>query len=732
MRRPLRAAALTAATLALALLVPAAPAVADGTATGDGRPQPQGSARDRYADVLDLEGTPGTAHPGGEQEKDTNPVTTFADRGAWHAYSLPEEDRPATWGGFSGPLYLAQEYPWWLSDTFSRLRLTEHGEPLDLDGEGKPRFTSFPGVLRQSYRLAGGLRLTLELRYASGRTALVRARLANEGRASRTLKAGWTGSLLRPRKEPMRSAPSLEKTRTGVAVGFDRVREPSDYLTDGTERFAVRHAEPVRTRVSGDGYRTDLAHPLRLRPGRSTSLDWTETYTFTAAERRAEAPRVRRALARPDAVAAAGQRRWDGYVRKATHGVPAGRRRTAVKAVETLVTNWRSAAGRLKHDGVTPSLSDKWFAGGFWAWDTWKQAVGTARFAPGLAEDQIRSLFDHQITRDDPRRPQDAGMVPDAVFYNDTADGGINWNERNSKPPMAAWAVWEVYRATGDRDFLREMYPKLTAYRDWWYRNRDHDHDGLAEYGGTVDPANDSPEEARLAAAWESGMDNAPRFDAERGTEALVNRDSAGRRTGWSINQESVDLNAYLAADQRHLSRIAARLGRPAEAVRWRQRAAWVDRAVRESMYDPRTGWYYDTSLDGTRLTARGRGIEGAVPLWTGTASREQARAMRRKLVAPDEFGTRMPLPTVAVSSPYFAPTQYWRGPVWIDQAYVAIEGLRRYGYGRDADALTSRLLDAAGTQDRNPLRENYDPRSGDGLNARNFSWTASLLLPLL
>lgn len=57
------------------------------------------------------------------------------------------------------------------------------------------------------------------------------------------------------------------------------------------------------------------------------------------------------------------------------------------------------------------------------------------------------------------------------------------------------------------------MYPKLVAYHNWWYTNRDYDKNGIAEYGGMVHELNNSKEEIILAAAWESGMDNAPRFD---------------------------------------------------------------------------------------------------------------------------------------------------------------------------------------------------------------------------
>ena len=71
-------------------------------------------------------------------------------------------------------------------------------------------------------------------------------------------------------------------------------------------------------------------------------------------------------------------------------------------------------------------------------------------------------------------------------------------NERNSKPPLAAWAVSEIYKSTQDADFVKEIYPKLLHYHQWWYKYRDHDRNGYCEFGavdGTLE-----------AAAWESGM----------------------------------------------------------------------------------------------------------------------------------------------------------------------------------------------------------------------------------
>jgi putative isomerase len=101
-------------------------------------------------------------------------------------------------------------------------------------------------------------------------------------------------------------------------------------------------------------------------------------------------------------------------------------------------------------------------------------------------------------------------------------------------------------------------------------------------------------------------------------------------------------------------------------------------------------------------------------------------------LADPGEFGTYLPYPTVARSSPGFDATAYWRGPDWLDQASFAIDGLHRYGYDADANRAAVRLLHRAdGLMGNAPIRENYNPLTGAGLNSSNFSWSAAVVLTL-
>ncbi|MGW5329707.1 MGH1-like glycoside hydrolase domain-containing protein [Streptomyces sp. NPDC004014] len=685
----------------------------------------EGDFRAGLHDLLDLHGVPTDAYP--------HALNLFCDLGAWHAYGVPGHTDTAQLGGFSGPLYLAEEFPWYLSRAFSVFGLTDEktGTAVDLSRDPAPELHSAPGILTQAYTV-DGLRITLDLRYASNRTVLIRACVRNDGNSARTLRARWTGELLRHDTEPIRSAPTLARTTTGAAVTFAEVRLPKDYLTTTQTRFEVVQSALVDTVVDGDAYRTTARRTCTLRPGQNQQFAWTESYTFTDAEADAARKHARAVLARPDRVVDRGNERWSTYLRRALDGIAPHRRRAGAKAVQTVVSNWRSPAGALRSDGVTGAITAGTFATGLWAWDAWKTAVTVALFDPELAASTVESVFDNQVTSEHPTRPWDAGMIPDVVFYNDPEHGGKLWNERNSKPPLASWACWRVYQRGADLAFLRRMYPKLLAHHDWWYRNRDHDRDGLAEYGATLDPANNSTEERKGPASWESGMDNAPRFDD---AGIVTTSDPLGTPVGYSLTQASVDLNSYLYAEKRALAKVSRALGRHEAAETFDQDADRLRKKVRTRMYDPATGWFYDLHTDGHLVTSAGKGIEGAIPLWTGLASARQAAEVRKSLTDPQQFATPLPLPTMSRNSPDFDPTEpaYWRGPVWLDQFLFTISGLRAYGYHHDAATLTEAALQhAQGLLGNAPIRENYNPLTGAGQKTTNFTWSATALLELL
>ena len=711
--------------------------------------------RENYKNILNVQGEPKEFTyfaPRKETDKlGTNYINSFVDLGAWHGYYQPEYEKYSMYGGFAGPFYLAEEYAANLSDSFSKIEIINKltNEKYDLS-KSEAKFDYIPGKLVQNYNLKD-FNLTLELIFVTNRTALIKTTITNKTDKDLNISLNWSGKLYNKlgkwnekNKEYnyITLNNSLKKSENGVIVDFKEKRLVWDYLVSDDTQFEIRHSLPVKTKIENNIYKSELKKSIVIPPKDELVTYTTESYTFTKDEAKKEKKLVEDIIENGNKYFVENNKRWQDYIDKTvkTTDINSKYDIAAVKSINTLITNWRSPAGAIKHDGITPSVSYKWF-NGFWAWDSWKQAVATANFNEELAKNNIRALFDYQITKDDNLRPQDAGVIIDAIFYNKDEDrdgDGGNWNERNSKPALAAWAVWEVYKVSEDKEFLKEMYPKLKEYHNWWYTNRDFDKNGIAEYGGMVHRLNNTPEEIILAAAWESGMDNAVRFDVEGsgaddiGVKVLENKDSKGNLVGYSINQESVDLNSFLYAEKVYLSNMAEVLDLPKEKKEYLASAKKVKEYVNKNMFDEKTGYYYDLQIDeaGNKklLVNRGKGTEGYIPLWANLATKKEAKRVVENVMDENVMNTYLPFPTSAKDNPKYNPVKYWRGPVWLDQAYFGIIGLNNYGYKKEAKDLSIKLFEnSEGLLTDGVIRENYNPETGEGLHCSNFSWSASV-----
>lgn len=712
-------------------------------------------SRENYKNILNVQGEPKEFTyfaPRKETDKlGTNYINSFVDLGAWHGYYQPEYGKYSMYGGFAGPFYLAEEYAANLSDSFNRIEIINKATNKKYDlSKAKVKFDYIPGKLIQNYELED-ITLTMELIFVTNRTALIKTSIVNRTDSNLNLQLSWTGKMYnRLGKWNTKSEKydyitlnnSLKKSENGVIVDFKEKRLVWDYLMDDDTQFEIKHSLPVKTKIKNNTYRSQVEESIVIPPKDKLVTYTTESYTFSKSEANKEKNVVKEILSNSEVYFNENGKRWQSYIDKTVKTTDTNSRYdiAAIKAINTLMTNWRSPAGAIKHDGITPSVSYKWF-NGFWAWDSWKQAVATANFNEELAKNNIRALFDYQIKSDDKVRPQDAGVIIDAIFYNKDEDrdgDGGNWNERNSKPALAAWAVWEVYKVSGDKEFLKEMYPKLKEYHNWWYTNRDFDKNGIAEYGGMVHRLNNTPEEIILAAAWESGMDNAVRFDVEGygaddiGVKVLENKDAKGVLVGYSINQESVDLNSFLYAEKIYLSNMAEILNLPTEKKEYLASAKKIKEYVNTNMFDEKTGYYYDLQIDekGNKklLVNRGKGTEGYIPLWANLATKKEAKKVVENIMDENVMNTYLPFPTSAKDNPKYNPVKYWRGPVWLDQAYFGVVGLNNYGYKKEAKELSRKLFEnSEGLLTDGVIRENYSPETGEGLHCSNFSWSASV-----
>ena len=750
------------------------------------------------------------------------------DLGAWHGFLLPEEQDHSA--AFTGPMIIAQEYSLFIAEKLEQLTLTDlsNNQVLDFSTANITR-TSAPGELLQKF-VFKELTLELNLHFISNRTAIIDTKITNFSNDTLALALTWQGELLNQwddKSTVKQALPQWQRSVTadvnGVSFHFGEVRNTWNILTSNSSQYKISRSIKAKTVLEQNQKSYQSVAKLTISPKSTNSIFTTHSYFHNQKEADAEQAFIKKALGNPQAQITKNQQRWQDYLSKGMAVGPrtSAQNKVAIKSIETLNANWRSPAGKLSHDGVTPSVTARWF-NGVWAWDSWKHAYAMAHFNADIAKENIRAMFAYQVDANDPIRAQDEGMVIDAIFYNkDKARGGDggNWNERNTKPPLASWAVWEIYQATQDISFIEEMLPKLQRYHQWWYRNRDHNQNGLVEYGATkhryhnnaegkinfkvrymqkpssdkinLDACQSEPKNwyscsgislyqniiansdyddidigAQHGAGWESGMDNAARFgfiNAEQLSDYAKqnyqgdiskarqdwqvmfyeNKNHAGELLGFSINQESVELNTYLAHEKTLLAKMAKLLTKPKLAKRYTAEANVLAKRINQCFFDDDSGFYYDRSFaanekadehgcTGNLLTARGRGPEGWSPLWANIADNDKAERVKNIMLQSSEFNSTIPLGTAALSNPAYDADIYWRGRVWLDQVYFGLIALDNYGYQQEARALAAKLFkNAEGLSENGSIRENYNPETGAVQGATNFSWSAAHLLML-
>lgn len=302
---------------------------------------------------------------------------------------------------------------------------------------------------------------------------------------------------------------------------------------------------------------------------------------------------------------------------------------------------------------------------GAYLWDTAFISQAWRPWDPATADEINQTVLDHQ--------------APDGRLLHFASPFS---KSEYTQPPVLAWAVWENYRLSRDKEFLVGAYDTLKKYNAWLYQNR-RLNNGLFFW----------------AHPYESGIDNSPRFGSS-------NEGDYREMTTLA----AVDLCSYMVKQNLALLAMATELGKADEAAGFGQKALELRDAINDLLWDEETGLYYDLDVtEGKQV--RIKTIASLFPLMAGIPDEGRAARMRDHVMNPAEFNTPFPLPSVALDDPAFE-KDCWRGPVWINTAYMVIVGMEKYGFRAEAAELAFGVADGVyrNYQIEGEFVEFYDP----------------------
>ncbi len=340
-----------------------------------------------------------------------------------------------------------------------------------------------------------------------------------------------------------------------------------------------------------------------------------------------------------------------------------------------------------------------------WYWDSCFAAISWRHFEPARSRAELETLL--AAARPD-------GFIGHTIFWEHPVSGPrelfYNVIHRDDfmtatiQPPALAFA-WSA--AVGDP----ALEPRIRAHHAAISAERDLEGDGLLW----------------ILQPDESGLDASPQFDPiwrhrAQGLPGFVELVRRNRERGFRIDAVRADGDPVVCEVMTNvihgLSQLA--LGLPS-----------ITPALIARLYDEPSGLF---------LPAVEPTISDRIPLtWTALAPlalpdlpEQIGHRLVECLLDERRFWTALAPPSVALDEASFSLREhfnglrrYWRGPTWVNSAWLVWRGVVRLGYEREAAALARAITE---TVSREGLREFYDPHDGRGMGATDFAWSALAL----
>jgi len=298
------------------------------------------------------------------------------------------------------------------------------------------------------------------------------------------------------------------------------------------------------------------------------------------------------------------------------------------------------------------------------------------------------------------------------------------------QPPLIAQALNNIYKKTGDKEFLNDLLPRMKRYYHWLAENRDFDGDGLLSIITTFESGMDWKATYDPVVGFKDGKANPKLFRKVISVDFknfLRNYNLPKIAKAGYFRVKDAGLNSIYARDLREMSLLCKAAGDP-DAKMYEERANKVIQSMLNILYDDEDVAFYDVYGKENRKI---RILTPTIfyPVIVDDISRDIGqRMMEKHFRENDEFQTPYPIPSLAKNEPAFNPKDslyLWRGPTWIVNNWFIHKYLIKTEHQEQAKLLMDSMLRLV---EKSGFREYYDPFTGEGYGAQNFTWTGLII----
>lgn len=360
------------------------------------------------------------------------------------------------------------------------------------------------------------------------------------------------------------------------------------------------------------------------------------------------------------------------------------------------------------------------YDGNVWDWDTYWSVYGLL----GMMEDfpketqekilvhakgNVQNFFDHQL---------EDGYIPMMIEVADWPEPYLNLKHKegvlmNMHKPFLCGQICMISEYVKDYSWAEGFADGLKRYFAYYRKTYFNENAGLYVWCDDI----------------MIGMDNDPA--------------SFGRPKFSTAN---IYLNSFLVQELKCMADLLDQLGIEGKKAYLDQAEALV-RSVQAECWDERDGFFYSADVDiKTRkfdwfhqglgvfwktLPIKIRVWSGFIPLWSGFATKEQAKRLAAHFWDERTFYSEYGIATLAKDEKMFNleatnnPSN-WLGPIWLVANYVVFHGLLQYGYVQEAKTLCQNSLKLLGEdlKKNHCMHEYYDPYTGEPvMNGGFINW---------